>query len=86
MNRYLAEVLGSFLIVYVVLVTDKTLPVILSLILSVLLFMKVSGASFNPLLTLAMYFKGMIYMNDLIGFVAAQLVGTYLAYYLSVHK
>lgn len=72
----LAEFLGTFLLVLAVfasggnaLVIGGTLAVI------VLLIGKLSGAHVNPAISAAMYVKGALSVNELLGYVASQVAG-----------
>ena len=88
LNKYLAELLGTF-----VLVTVGSMAIInaggsvlmigfgfgLALLAAIYMFGSVSGAHFNPAVTLAMLLRGGISGSDLVGYIVAQVAGATLA-------
>lgn len=91
-QKYLAELLGSFILVFVgvlgLLAADlagvSRLLVApfsfgLGLLAGLYAFGEVSGGHFNPAVTLAMFLDRRVSMSDLIGYWIAQIVGVVLA-------
>ena len=82
MNKYLAEFFGSFVFIFVILKIGQAIPIILTITTMVLIFEKISGAHFNPLVSVVMYLKKNINQSDLLGYIISQLAGGILAYEL----
>ena len=88
MNKYLAELLGTFVLVAVgsmsILSSDGNLLIIgfgfgLALLAAIYVFEDRSGAHFNPAVTLAMMMRKDTSPSDLVGYLIAQVAGALLA-------
>ena len=88
MNKYLAELLGTFVLVAVgsmcILSSDGNLLFIgfgfgLALLAAIYVFGDRSGAHFNPAVTLAMMMRKDTSPSDLVGYLIAQVAGALLA-------
>ena len=75
MLNYLVEFLGTFLFLSVVVATEQPLLIAMSLLLVILLGGSVSGGHFNPAISVMYWAKGVLTNIDLLGYVAAQLLG-----------
>lgn len=90
MRSYLAELLGAFFLVFTVLSTSAVAPVIAAaavggvLTACVWIGAQVSGAHFNPAVTLAVYLRGGLSLLDLWSYWAAQLAGALIASMLAL--
>lgn len=88
MNKYMAELLGTFVLVAVgsmsILSSDGNLLIIgfgfgLALLGAIYVFGDRSGAHFNPAVTLAMMMRKDTSPSDLVGYLIAQVAGALLA-------
>jgi aquaporin Z len=75
MLNYIVEFLGTFLFLSVVVATEQPLLIAMSLLLVILLGGSVSGGHFNPAISVMYWAKGALANVDLLGYVAAQLLG-----------
>ena len=81
-SAYLAEYLGSFFFILVILMSGGN-PLVIggALAMTVVLISGLSGAHVNPAVSLAQYLHGSLRPNDLLVYVALQLLGGVSAYY-----
>jgi len=87
MNRYIAEFIGTFFLVLTigcaVLATGKGIipPIAIGSALMIMVYAggRVSGAHFNPAVTLAIWIRGRVKIADVGPYIAAQLAGAALA-------
>lgn len=86
-QKAIAELMGTTMLLYhccgaAVFHKDKLYVGVLSSSLSVLFlvycFVNISGAHFNPAVSLPLYMKGMITLKELIAYMIAQLIGAFL--------
>lgn len=75
MLKYIVEFLGTFLFLSVVVATTNPLLIALALLTATILVAGVSGAHLNPAISTMFWAKGSLSMNDLIGYVFAQVAG-----------
>lgn len=85
MNKYLIEFIGTFFLVLVIGLTGN--PIAIGGILVALVYMGVhiSGAHYNPAITLAIYLRKKIEAKEAIRYILFQIAGAFLAavtYYL----
>ena len=66
MYKYIIEFVGTLLFVYVMLATNSYLAMGAITALTVLIAGPISGGSFNPAASLAMYHNGALSRNDMI--------------------
>jgi len=86
MNRYFAEFIGTFFLVLTigcaVLATGKGIipPLAIGSVLMVMVYAggHISGAHFNPAVTLAVWIRGRLKTADVVPYMAAQVVGAAL--------
>lgn len=82
-KKYLAEYLGTLLLLTVILASGGQFAAVgLSLAAAVYLTGSISGGHINPAVSLAMYVNKKISLNDLLGYVVAQLAGGVSSVYL----
>lgn len=87
MKKYLTEGIGTFLLVLIVLMasyhpeTPQLAPLVIGLGLAAVIYAgeHLSGAHYNPAVTLAMLMRGRVDRNDAVYYVIAQLAGALLA-------
>lgn len=89
MKKLLVEFIGTFFLVFVVLLSGN--PLAIGCILMVMVYMggHISGAHYNPAVTLAVLVRGRIKMNEAIMYMVIQILGAIVAavgYYLVYGK
>jgi aquaporin Z len=77
-----SELFGTFLLVLSVLASGGN-PLVIGATLALIVFLigKRSGAHVNPAISAAMYWKGSLSMNELLAYVAVQVVGAVASLY-----
>ena len=89
MRRYVTELVGAFFFVMtiglVVTVNHPLAPLIIGATLMVVVYMggHVSGAHYNPAVTLAVYLRGKLPAGDVLPYMLAQVLGAAAGAYLS---
>lgn len=81
-TAYLAEFLGTFLLLISILATGNALVIGLTLALVIFLIGGLSGGHVNPAVSLAMFINGSLSVMDLIVYAVAQLAGGAAAVYV----
>ena len=81
-TAYLAEFLGTFLLLISILATGNALVIGLTLSLIIFLIGGLSGAHVNPAVSLAMFINGSLSTMDLLIYAAVQLAGGVAAVYI----
>lgn len=76
------EFLGALLLVLSILITNNALVVGATLAIIIYLIGDISGAHVNPAVSLAMYMKGSLTTNELLGYVGMQMLGGVSSAYL----
>lgn len=85
MNRYITELIGTFFLVFtiglVVVAGTALAPVAIGATLMVMVYMggHISGAHYNPAVTVALYLRGATPRLDVLPYIAAQILGAWLA-------
>jgi aquaporin Z len=85
MKRYVTEAIGTFFLVFAIGMTavlgTSAAPIAIGATLMVMVYMggHVSGAHYNPAVTLAVYMRGAIEKGDVLPYIFAQIVGAWLA-------
>tara|TARA_A100001015_G_C14440044_1_gene500092 strand:- start:267 stop:536 length:270 start_codon:yes stop_codon:yes gene_type:complete len=79
MDKYLVEFFGTMLIVYVYLVTGDALATGAALAVAILVGSKLSGANFNPVVTLIMGAAGKQSSNETFPYIMSQFLGGLVA-------
>ncbi len=82
MNKYIIEFLGTFFLVLIIGLSQN--PVAIGLGLAVLVYMgaHISGAHYNPVVSLAMFINRQIEIKEFSFYLASQLLGSVIATYL----
>mgnify|MGYP001245152450 CR=1 FL=1 len=82
MNKYIIEFLGTFFLVLIIGLSQN--PVAIGLGLAVLVYMgaHISGAHYNPVVSLAMFINRQIEMKEFSFYLVSQLLGSVIATYL----
>ena len=89
MKNAIVEFIGTFFLVFVVLLTGN--PIAIGTILMVMIYMggHISGAHYNPAVTLAVLVRGKIKAGEAMMYMIVQIIGAVVAavmYYLIYHK
>ena len=84
-NALLAEFLGTFIFVSVILITGNPYMICLTLLIVILLASSLSGGHINPAVSTAMFLNGSIDYTKYLGYVSAQILGGTLAYLVYTH-
>lgn len=71
----LAEFLGTFFFISVVLMTGEPIPIVAGLLASIYAFGPISGGYYNPTISAVMYAQGLIDMTTFLAYVFAQTIG-----------
>ena len=81
MNKYIIEFLGTFFLVLIIGLSQN--PVAIGLGLAVLVYMgaHISGAHYNPVVSLAMFINNQIELKEFSFYLASQLLGSVVATY-----
>ena len=85
MARYLTELIGTFFLVFVIGMTAVTglseAPIAIGCTLMVMVYMggHISGAHYNPAVSIVVFLRGSLEKSDLLPYIAAQLLGAWLA-------
>ena len=85
MARYLTELIGTFFLVFTIGMTAVTglaaAPIAIGCTLMVMVYMggHVSGAHYNPAVSVAVFLRGALEGSELVPYIAAQIVGASLA-------
>ena len=85
MNRYITELIGTFFLVFTIGMTVTSglamAPLAIGSALMVLVYMgrHISGAHYNPAVTVAIYIRGAMESRDIAPYMAAQVLGAWLA-------
>lgn len=85
MNRYVTEMIGTFFLVFTIgmVVTGglAAAPIAIGSMLMVMVYMggPVSGAHYNPAVTIGIYLRGAMAKGDILPYIGAQIFGAWLA-------
>lgn len=83
MNKYIMEFLGTFFLVLTIALTGN--PLVIGVILMVMIYMgaNISGAHYNPAVTVGVMIRGRIDRKEAIYYSLAQLAGAFVAALMS---
>ena len=81
LNKYLVEFLGTMFLVYVIFATGNWLAIGFGLAIPVLVGGPISGGSFNPAVTLALYASGKLAESDVLPYIIVEILGALAAFY-----
>ena len=84
MRKYITEFIGTFFLVLTVILSGQALAI--GSVLMVMIFAggHISGGHYNPAVTLAVWLRGKITMNEAIPYMIAQIIGAVLAAFLGI--
>ena len=75
MQKYFVEFLGTMFLVFVIFATGNYLAIAAALAIGILLGGDISGAAYNPAVTIALMYAGRLPRSDLIPYIVAQVAG-----------
>jgi aquaporin Z len=76
----LSEYLGTFLLVFVVMITSNPFIIGLTVIVIEILISKYSGGMINPAVSYAMYLQNKISLKEFLSFIAIQMIAALSSY------
>ena len=78
MKKYLIEFIGTFFLVFTIGLTGN--PLAIGIMLTVLVYMggHISGAHYNPAVTISILCKKLIEVKEAINYILAQLIASFL--------
>jgi len=79
MHKYLVEFLGTLFFLYVILATEDALAIGAALAVAILLGGPISGANFNPAVSVMMVSKGVLPKAELLPYIISQVLGGIVA-------
>lgn len=82
MNRYIAEFVGTLLLMYVILATGNWLAIGGILAVIALILGPISGGAFNPAVAIVYSAVGKIPSSDVVPYIIAELAGALAAFEL----
>ena len=82
MQKYIVEFLGTLFLMFVILYTENYLAIGITLAILVFLVGPISGAAFNPAVTIAFLLSKQLSINDVLPYIIAQIAGAVSAVYI----
>ena len=82
MKKYLTEFIGTFFLVLIIGLSKNPLAIGFGLTILVYMGAHISGAHYNPAVSLAMLMRKEININDFIKYISSQVLGASLAAYV----
>jgi len=79
MKNYIIEFIGTFLLVLAIGLTGNPLAIGVMLMVMVYMGGHISGAHYNPAVSIAMIFRGLLSVKEAINYILSQLAGAFLA-------
>ncbi len=83
MMKYLVEFVGTFIFASVILAVSEPIPIAVGLLAAIYFGGKISGGHYNPAVSVMMYLKKSLSLQDLPMYVVAQVAGAVAAYHFS---
>ena len=81
--NYLVEFVGTLILLFMIIITRNPLMIGLTLTTIIIIGEKISGAHFNPAVSVAMYYLGKLNIDDLLPYIVAQICGGLVGYKLT---
>ena len=75
MQKYFVEFLGTMFLVFVIFATGNYLAIGAALAIGILLGGPISGAAYNPAVTIALMYAGRLPRADVVPYIVAQVAG-----------
>ena len=81
--KLITELIGTLFLSNIIFKTENYVLIGMALAIAVVLGGPISGAAFNPAISLAMYYNNKLNMMEVIGYVIFELIGGLLGLHLS---
>jgi len=75
LHKYLVEFLGTMFLAFIIFATGNYLAIGAALAVIALLGGPVSGGSYNPAVTLALYHSGKLMKSDIVPYIIVEILG-----------
>ena len=75
LHKYLVEFLGTMFLAFIIFATGNYLAIGAALAVGAFLGGPVSGGSFNPAVTLALYHSGKLMKSDIVPYIIVEILG-----------
>jgi len=75
LHKYLVEFLGTMFLAFIIFATGNYLAIGAALAIGAFLGGPVSGGSFNPAVTLALYHSGKLMKSDIVPYIIVEILG-----------
>lgn len=82
LHKYLVEFIGTMFLMFVIIATGNYLAIGAALALCILLGGAISGGSFNPAVSIALYSAGKLAQRDLIPYIIVEILGALAGLYV----
>ena len=82
LHKYLVEFLGTMFLSFIIFATGNYLAIGAALAVIALLGGPVSGGSYNPAITLALYNSGKLMKSDIVPYIIVEILGALAAFYV----
>ena len=79
MKNYITEFIGTFFLVLTIGLTGDPLAIGVMLMVMVYMGGHISGAHYNPAVSIAMIFRGLLTTKEAVNYILSQLIGAFLA-------
>ena len=86
MLKYLIEFIGTFIFLSVIIAVGEPIPIAIGLLAAIYFGGHISGGHFNPAVSLMMFLKNSLNINDLPFYILAQCAGAAAAYYFYINQ
>lgn len=83
MNKYIVEFLGSLFFIYIVININNPLAIGSALAIAIIFGAKLSGAHFNPAVSIALAYAGKLDKMDVLPYIISQIAGGLMAVEIS---
>tara|TARA_Y100001970_G_scaffold9462_1_gene11073 strand:+ start:372 stop:641 length:270 start_codon:yes stop_codon:yes gene_type:complete len=80
MLKHIAEMIGTFILLFVILNNGETIPIAIALAAGIYMTGNISGGHLNPIVSTVMLLKHKIDVSNYISYIFSQLAGGILAY------
>jgi len=82
MNKLIVEYLGTLFLMFIILSTGNYIAIGSALAIAILLGGAISGGSFNPAVTIALWAAGKLSAADILPYIVAEIAGALSAFQL----
>ena len=82
MLKYIFELLGTFILLFVILNKGQPIPIAIALATGIYISSNISGGHLNPVVSTVMLLKQNIDFTNYVGYILSQLAGGLIAFHL----